>query len=51
MASFENALAMARFGGFHFGGRGGGSGLLFVIGLLFAGALIWALTRPKQSAN
>jgi hypothetical protein len=54
VATFENALALVRFGGFrfgHFGGRGGGSGLLFVIGLVFAGGLIWALTRPRQSAN
>jgi hypothetical protein len=54
VATFENALALVRFGGFrfgHFGGRGGGSGLLFLVGLIFAGGLIWALTRPKQSAG
>jgi hypothetical protein len=52
MTAFENALALMRFGWFHFGhfgGRGGGSGLLLVIGLLFAAVLIWALTRPRPS--
>jgi len=50
MAALANSLALARFGWFrfgHFGGRGGGSGILLVIGILFAGVLIWALTRPR----
>jgi hypothetical protein len=54
MASFENALAMARFGWFrfgHFGGRGGASGVLLLVGLAFAGVLIWAVSRPRQSTN
>lgn len=53
MAIFENALALVRFGGFrfgHFGGRGDG-GVLFLIGLVFAGVLIWALTRSRGSAS
>lgn len=54
MASLANALAFARFGWHrfgHFGGRDGESGFLFVIGLLFAGVLVWAITRPRHSAN
>jgi hypothetical protein len=49
MATLGNTLALMRFG--HFGGRGGASGLLFVVGLLFAGVLIWAITRQRPSAN
>jgi hypothetical protein len=54
VSSFENALALVRFGGFrfgHFGSRGGGSGLLFLVGLVFAGALIWTLTRPSRNPS
>jgi hypothetical protein len=49
-----NALALVRFGHFgfgHFGGHGGGSGFLLVLGLLFAGVLIWAITRTGRSAS
>ncbi|MGB6690725.1 MAG: hypothetical protein WBE76_23055 [Terracidiphilus sp.] len=51
MAAIANSLALLRFGHFgfgHLGGRGGSAGFLFVIGLLFAGVLIWALTRPQR---
>jgi hypothetical protein len=56
MAALENALAIAHFGWFrfgHFGGRGGSSSFLFIIGLAFAGVLVWAVTRPyrNQSIN
>ena len=54
MATLGNALALVRFGGFrfgHFGGRGGESGLLFLVGLVFAGALIWAITRPGRNPS
>ena len=54
MAAMANALALLRFGHFrfgHFGGHGGNSGFLFVIGLLFAGVLIWALTRSGRNAS
>jgi hypothetical protein len=54
MAAMANALALLRFGHFrfgHFGGHGGDSGFLFVIGLLFAGLLIWAITRPSRNAS
>jgi hypothetical protein len=39
-----------RFGAFHFGGRGGGAGLV-LIGLLFAGVLIWAISRPNRTES
>jgi hypothetical protein len=42
-----NALAMARFGGFHSGGHGDSS-VLVLIGLVFAGILIWAISRPSR---
>jgi hypothetical protein len=54
MAAIANSLALLRFGHFgfgHFGGRGGDSGFLFVIGLLFAGVLVWALTRPGRNIS
>jgi hypothetical protein len=54
VSTFENALALVRFGGFrfgHFGSRGGGSGLLFLVGVVFAGALIWAITRPARNVS
>jgi hypothetical protein len=54
MAAIANSLALLRFGFFrfgHFGGRGGDSGFLLVIGLLFAGVLIWAITRPGRNAS
>lgn len=45
-----NALALARFGGFHLGHRGGGSSILVLVGLAFAGALIWAISRPSRTS-
>jgi hypothetical protein len=45
-------LALARFGGFHFahgGGPGGGTALVLV-GLVFAGVLIWAISRPSRNS-
>jgi hypothetical protein len=54
MAAIANALALVRFGGFHFGhfgGRGAGSGVLFLIGLAFAAVLVWAITRQRPTAN
>jgi hypothetical protein len=50
LTATTNALALARFGFFHFGGRGGGSGLV-LIGLVFAGVLIWAISRPGRSES
>jgi hypothetical protein len=54
MAAMANALALVRFGHFrfgHFGGHGGSSGFLLVVGLLFAGVLIWAITRPQRKES
>jgi len=51
MAAFANSLALLRLGWFrfgHFGRHAGGSGLLLVIGILFAAVLVWALTRPRH---
>lgn len=53
MAAYENALALMRFGWFHFGhfgGRGGNSGVLLLVGVAFAGVLIWALARPSRNS-
>ena len=50
MKAYENALALMRFGWFRFGhlGRGGGgSGILLLVGVVFAAILIWVLTRPR----
>jgi hypothetical protein len=49
LASTANALALVRFGGFH-GGRGGGDFVLLLIGVAFAGALIWAISRPGRTS-
>jgi hypothetical protein len=53
MATLENALALVRFGAFRFGHLGGrgGSGVVILIGFVFAAILIWVLTRSRQSAN
>jgi hypothetical protein len=49
MAAVVNALALLRFGHFHFAHFGrGGSGFLLLIGLIFAAILIWAITRPQR---
>lgn len=53
MAAIANALALMRFGGFHFGhfGGRGNSGLLLLIGVAFAAVLIWALARPSRNVS
>jgi len=54
MTALENTLALARFGSFrfgHFGGRGGSSGFLVIIGLAFAAILVWALTRSSRNQS
>jgi hypothetical protein len=55
MATLANALALLRFGHFRFHHLGhfgrGGSGILLLVGVVFAGVLIWALTRSRQSTN
>jgi len=53
VATLGNALTLIRFGGphfHHFGGRGSGT-VLFLIGLVFAAVLIWAITRPRHTVN
>jgi hypothetical protein len=45
-----NALALVRFGGFHGGRGGGGDFVLLLVGVLFAGALIWAISRPNRTS-
>lgn len=49
LTTTANAMALVRFGGFH-GGRGGGGFILVLIGLAFAGALIWAISRPNRTS-
>ncbi len=39
----SNALALAIFRGFH----GGGDGLVWLLGLVIVGVLVWALIRPS----
>jgi cbb3-type cytochrome oxidase subunit 3 len=46
-----NALALARFGGFHvMHGRGDAGGLL-LMGLVAVGVVVWALSRSGRSQS
>jgi hypothetical protein len=39
----------ARFCGFRlFHGGGAGDGIVWILGLVIVGALVWALTRPER---
>jgi len=46
-----NALAFVLLRGFHFGGRGGAEFVLLLIGLGFAGVLVWAIERRGKSTT
>lgn len=48
----ENVLTLSGMSLIRFGGRGGGGGLAFLLfGLLIVGVVVWALTRPSESAK
>jgi len=49
MTTFANALALIRFGHFGHGHGRGSSDILLLIGVVFAGALIWAISRPSRN--
>jgi hypothetical protein len=40
-----NALALGYFRGFH----GGGDGLVWLLGLVIVGAVVWALVKPNET--
>ena len=44
-------LTVARFGGHFGGGRGGADVVLLLIGLAFAGLLVWAIERSGKSTT
>ena len=47
-----DSLALALFRFFHFGGgRGGAEFVLILLGLVFAGVLIWAIQRSGKSTT
>jgi hypothetical protein len=48
MTTFANALAL-RFGHFGHVHGGGRSDILLLVGVVFAGALIWAISRPSRN--
>jgi len=50
MSTLTYSLAFLVLRGLHFGGRGFGGGLLLLVGLVFAGALVWALLGNSKSA-
>jgi hypothetical protein len=39
----SNALALTYFRGFH-----GGGGLVWLLGLVIVGAVVWALVKPSE---
>ena len=56
MVDLSRTLALAnfawlRFGRYHYGHHGRKSDLLFLVGLVFAVGLIWALTRSRQATH
>jgi hypothetical protein len=50
--AISNSLAASVFHGFRFGGgRGGTQVILLVVGLGFAGLLVWAIQRSGKSTT
>jgi hypothetical protein len=47
----SDALALALFRFFHFGGRGGGAFVMILLGLIFAGVLVWVIQRSGRSTT
>jgi hypothetical protein len=50
MANSSNSLALLLLHGYRLGGRGGADFVLLLIGLGFAGLLVWAIQRSGKSA-
>jgi len=44
-------MAMLLLHGFHLGGRGGTQTVLLIVGLGFAGLLVWAIQRSGRSTT
>jgi len=52
MTTSPSSLALLILHGYHFGGgRGGGEFVLLLIGLGFAGLLVWAIQRSGKSTT
>jgi hypothetical protein len=52
MMTCANVLTLLGLSQIRFGGRGGGGGFAFLLfGLLIVGVVVWALTRPSESAK
>jgi len=52
MTISSSSLALLLLHGYHFGrGRGGADGVLLLIGLGFAGLLVWAIQRSGRSTT
>jgi hypothetical protein len=52
MTTSPNSLALLILHGYHYGGgRGGGEFVLLLIGLGFAGLLVWAIQRSGKSTT
>ena len=52
ITNFSSPMAMLLFGRFHAGGgRGGSEVVLLLIGLGFAGLLVWAIQRSGRSTT
>jgi len=50
LAPTANALAPVHAGGPHMAGQGALDSILFLIGVVFAAALIWAISRPGRTS-
>jgi hypothetical protein len=48
MSTLTHSMAFLLLRGFRFGG-GGGAGILLLVGLVFAGALVWALVGSNKT--
>jgi hypothetical protein len=51
MTTIANMLALVGIALIRFGGRGGGGFAFLLFGLLIVGVVVWALTRPGESAK
>ncbi len=51
MTTLANVLALFGMALIRFGGRGAGGVVFLLFGLAIIGAVVWALTRPNESAK